>query len=42
MALREGKLDSAEEIGDFGERLGGDRVDGVAEEVAVVVFSVEA
>ncbi len=42
MALREGELDSAEEVGDFAERLGGDGVDGVEEEVAVVIFSVEA
>jgi hypothetical protein len=42
MALRESDLDSAEEIGDFAERLGGDGVDRVEEEIAVVVVSVEA
>jgi hypothetical protein len=42
MTLRESKLDSAEEVGDFAERLGGDGVDGVEEEVAVAILRVEA
>ena len=42
MALREGELDSAEEVGEVIERLGGDGVDRVEEEVAVVIVVVEA